>query len=155
MAFASGSRITDYDTQEDLSDSSAAVADNAFSLASDSLTYTNTVNARTATIVFRCNYSVAPDPNSTIIVFAQQLDIDPVDTGVADQETPSLTYLHDEVASIPVLDSTSVQLSTVKIDLRNVVSGQEYQFYIWNRTGQIIPAGWSLFITPTAVGVVP
>ena len=155
MAFASGSRIADFDTQADLSDSSTAIAIDGFSLSSDSLTFTNTVNAKTAALVFRCNYAVAPDINSTIVVFAQQLNIDPIDTGTADQSTPSLSYLHDAVASIPVLDSTGTQLSSFDIDLRNVKSGQEYQFYIWNRTGQIIPAGWSLFLTPKATGVNP
>ncbi len=152
MAFASGSRITDFDTQLDLSDSSAAIADNAFSLASDSLIFTNTFNARNASLIFRCNYSVAPDINSSVIIFAQQLA---VDGAAADQAVPSLAYLHDEVASIPVNNSTSVQLGSAVIDLRNINPGQEFQFYVWNRTGQSIPAGWSLFLTPTAVGVVP
>ena len=159
MAFTSGSRNSDFDTQLNLNDPSTtiAIADNGFSIAADLDVYTNTVNARTASFAFRCNYTGGfADENSGIVIFAQQLNIDPADTGTADQPYPSLSYLHDSIASVPLLNSTGVQLNTYGgAPLRGVKAVQEYQFVIWNRSGEIIPSGWTLFITPTAVGVVP
>lgn len=156
MTFASGSKIADFDTQVDLDNTTAAIAINGFSLASDLNVYTNTANALTAAFVFRCTFGSAPTANSGIVLLAQQLNIDPVDTGVADQPFPSLSYLHDIIASVPVLDSTSIQLNTYGgALLRGVKANQEFQFVIWNRTNQIIPAGWTLLPTPTAEGVEP
>ena len=152
MAFPSGSRIQVFDTLENLDDTSSAVADDAFSVAGDLLVFTNTFDGPTSATVFSPTYSIAPDTNSSVLLFAQALNID---GGTGDAPTPSKDYLHDLVGSIPVVDITSIQHNKYAIILEGVKSAQEYQFYIWNRTGQSIPAGWTIRITPTAIGIVP
>lgn len=151
MVFQVGSKIDDFSGQVDLNTvlTSAAVADNDFSVAGDLDIFTNSDSARTSEIVLSCSFVGVPNTHSSILVFVQQLNID---GGTGDQPVPNSGYLHDLVASIPVNGATGLQLVTSAIKMRNVKANQPYQFYIWNRTGQTISAAWTILVTPTAEG---
>ena len=38
------------------------------------------------------------------------------------------------------------------IGLPNSVTSQQYEFYVENSSGQSLPAGWDIYVTPKAIG---
>ena len=56
------------------------------------------------------------------------------------------------VGSFPVNDVTTAQYISINISLPNTVTSQQYELYVENVTGQSLPAGWDLSVTPKAIG---
>lgn len=148
MTISTDAAIEFFGTQDTLGTSSAAVADAAFSIAGDLSTWVNDDDALVANVVLSVNYSVAPDANSSVALFLRPLDIQSTN----DQEIPDANYQHSFVGSFPVNDVTTAQYSSIPISLPNTKTSQNYEFYIQNNTGQSIPAGWDIYVTPKAIG---
>jgi len=148
MAIDANTAVEFFGTQVDLDSTSAAVVDAAFSVVGDLITWTNTDNAVVANIILSANYTVAPDANSSVNLYLRPINI----VTTSDQEAPDGNFQHSYVGSFPVNDVTTAQLSSINIALPNVLTAQEYEFYIENVTGQTIPAGWTLYITDKAIG---
>ena len=148
MAISTDAAIEFFGTQDTLGTTSAAVADAAFSIAGDLSTWTNDDDAPTASVILTVNYSVAPDANSSVALFLRPINIQSTN----DQEIPDVNYLHSYVGSFPVNDVTTAQYSLITISLLNTKTSQEYEFYIQNNSGQSMPAGWDIFVTPKTIG---
>lgn len=148
MAIDSGDAVNSFGTQTTVSDTTANVADLAFSVAGDAATFPNTDNAPQASFVAMFNFSVSPDTNSAVNLYCRPMNID----GGNDQEVPSASFRHGFLDSFPVDAVTTAQYVSVDVVLPNTYSGQVYEFYIENITGQTIPAGWTLKITPKTLG---
>lgn len=148
MAISTGNVIHFFGTQDALDDTSGAVADNAFSVAGDLLTWTNDDDAPMASLVLEANYSVAPDANSYVALYAQLLNISSTNDG----DVPDANNQHVYLGSFPVNDVTTAQYIPIDVSLPNQYTSQQYQFFIENQTGQSIPAGWDLSVTPKTVG---
>ena len=148
MAIDTDSAIEFFGTQDTLGTSSAAVADAAFSIAGDLSTWTNDDDAITANVVLLANYSVAPDANSSINLYVRPLNIQSTN----DQDVPDANFQHSYVGSFPVNDVTTAQYCSINISLPNTVTSQQYEFYVENVTGQSLPAGWDIYVTPKAIG---
>lgn len=151
MAIDAGNSIHFFGAQDSLGTSSATVADDSFSIASDLSTWTNDDDAAMASIAAFFDYAVAPDSNSFISLYVRPLSIDTTN----DQEIPTATFQHTYVGSFSVSDVTTNQYSLIHIALPNNVTSQQYEFYIHNQTGQTIQAGWDLHVTPLAFGAAP
>lgn len=148
MAISTGAAIEFFGTQDTLGTSSAAVANNAFSIAGDLSTWTNDDDAIMASVVLTCNFSVAPTANSSVNLYARLLDI----SGTNDATVPDANFQQVYVGSFPLNDSTVAQYIPIDIGLPNTYTSQQYEFYVENKSGQSLPAGWDLLITPKAIG---
>ena len=148
MAISTGAAIEFFGTQDTLGTSSAAVADAAFSIASDLSTWTNDDDAVSASVTLSCTFSVAPTANTSLNLYLRLLDVQSTN----DNTVPDANFQHVYVGSFPLNDSTSAQYITIDIGLPNAYTSQQYEFYIENGSGQSLPAGWDIFVTPKAIG---
>jgi len=148
MAIGTDSAVEFFGTQDTLGTSSATVADAAFSIAGDLSTWTNDDDAPMASVTALIDYAVAPDVNTSVNLYVRLLNTQSTN----DSEIPDANYQHKFVGSFPVNDVTTNQYITIDIGLPNGKTSQEYEFYIENRTGQTIQAGWDIYVTPKTIG---
>ncbi len=148
MAISTGSAIEFFGTQDTLGTSSAAVADAAFSVAGDLSTWTNDDDAVSASVTLLANFSVAPTANTSVNLYLRLLDVQSTNDGTV----PDANFQHTYVGSFPLNDSTVAQYITIDVGLPNSVTSQQYEFYVENQSGQSLPAGWDIYVTPKAIG---
>ena len=148
MTISTNDAIEKFGAQDTLGTSSATVADAAFSIAGDLSTWTNDDDAVMASVTALIDYAVAPDVNSAVNLYVRLLNTE----GTNDSDVPDANFQHKYVGSLPVNDVTTNQYVTIDISLPNGKTSQEYEFYIENKTGQTIQAGWDIYVTPKAIG---
>lgn len=148
MVISTDAAIEFFGTQDTLGTTSAAVANDAFSIAGDLSTWPNDDDAPFASVVLLSNFSVAPDANSVINLYLRLLNIESTN----DQDVPDANFLHKYVGSFPLNDVTTAQYTSIDIVLPNTVTSQNYEFYVENLSGQSLPAGWDIFVTPKTIG---
>jgi hypothetical protein len=148
MAIATGAAVEFFGTQDTLGTSSAAVADDAFSIAGDLSTWVNDDDAPMASVTLLANFSVAPAANTSVNLYLRLLDVQSTNDGTV----PDANFQHRYVGSFPLNDSTVAQYITIDIGLPNSVTSQQYEFYVENTSGQSLPAGWDIYVTPKAIG---
>ena len=148
MTIATDAAIEFFGTQDTLGTSSAAVADAAFSVAGDLSTWVNDDDAPQASVVLLANFTVAPAANTSINLYLRPLDIQSTN----DQEIPDANFQHTYVGSFPLNDVTTAQYINIQISLPNNQSSQNYEFNVENQSGQSLPAGWDIYVTPKTIG---
>ena len=148
MTISTNAAIEIFGAQDTLGTSSATVADDAFSIAGDLSTWVNDDDAPMASVTALIDYAVAPDANSAVNLYLRLLDTQSTN----DSEVPDANYQHKYVGSFPVNDVTTNQYVTIDISLPNGKTSQNYEFYIENKTGQTIQAGWDIYVTPKTIG---
>lgn len=134
----------------------AAVPNDAFSTINATTglnTWTNDDDAVMAKMALEVNFSAAPDANSVVNLYARPLNIQSTNDPIA----PDATNQHVFMGSFPLKDGTDAQLIPLLISLlaTNFQTSQIYEFYIENKSGQEIPAGWDLHQLPTAIAPHP
>ena len=144
MAITTDAVIDVFGTADDLGSSSAAVADAAFSIASDVAQWTNDDDVDRAAIVLDATWATAPTANTSVTLYGRLMNI----SGTGDQPVPSANFSHKVMGRFLVKNITTQQLIPIDIDLPNVSTSQVYEFYLKNGAGQTISAGWKLLITP-------
>ena len=147
MAITTDAAIDVFGTQDTLGTSSAAVADSAFSIAGDLSTWTNDDDAPTAAIILLANFSVAPTAGTAINLYLRPLNVQSTN----DSEIPDANFQHVYVGSFPLNDVTTAQYVTLDISLPNTKTSQDYELYIENKSGQSLPAGWDIYVTPKTI----
>ena len=148
MAIGSDSAIEFFGTQDTLGTSSADVTNNSFSIAGDLSTWTNDDDALMASVILLVNYASAPDVNTSVNLYLRPLNME----GTNDGDVPDANFQHMYVGSFPTNDVTTAQYILITISLPNTKTSQEYEFYVENKTGQTLPAGWDIFVTPKTIG---
>lgn len=148
MTIGTNAAIEFFGTQDTIDLTTASVASGAFSIAADQTPWTNDDDAISASLVFGSTFSVAPAATSEVSVFVRIMDID----GTNDPETPSAAFPFTFLGSCPVDNVTSGQFISIDISLPNTKTSQIYNFYIQNNSDQTLSAGWTLKITPKAIG---
>jgi hypothetical protein len=148
MAIGTDAAIEFFGTQDSLGTSSAAVANDAFSIAGDLSTWTNDDDAPQASVILLANFSVAPDANSSINLYLRPLNMQSTNDG----DVPDANFQHIFVGSFPLNDVTTAQYILITIALPNTKTSQEYEFYVENKSGQSLPAAWDIFVTPKTIG---
>lgn len=154
MAIGTDAAIGFFGTQYTLGTSSASVADDAFSIPSDLSTWTNDDDAKEASMTLLVNWTTtAPDANSVINLYLRRLNVQ----GINDNPVPDANFQDHYVTSFLLNDVTGAQYLTNDISLPNAYTSTDYEFYIKNESGstEALPAGWDLFLTPTAIGPHP
>lgn len=151
MAIGSNSGIHFFGTQDTLDNTTSAVSDGAFSDGTNDLSeWTNDDDAPMAHVVFEGTFSVAPDANSSVNLYARKMDIG--NAGTEDEDAPDANHTHSYVGSFGLNDVTSAQTAGLLIALPNSKTSQKYVFYIENNGGQTLSASWSLHVTPVTTG---
>ena len=152
MTIPTGAAVEFFETRDLLGNGVASVANNAFSDGTSDLNaYTNTDNLVIASAVLEFTTAITGDAGSVINLYARLVDIG--SAGTEDAEVPDANFPHTYLGSFPHNNpSTSEQAASIQISLPNAVTGQIYNFYIENKTGQTISAGWELTIGGKALG---
>jgi len=148
MTISTGAAIEFFGTQTTVTGTTATVANGAFSITGDIVQFTNADDAPQASIVALLDWSVAPDANSSVNLYARLMNIDSTN----DQDVPDANYRNTYLGSFPINDVTTNQHIAIDVSLPNTVSSQVYEFYIENDTGQTIQANWTLKVTPKTLG---
>ncbi len=152
MAIGTDAAVKFYGTQDDLASSSAlvAAAANSFSIASDLVTWTNDDDAPEAAITLQLTMDTAADDNSGVNMYFRTLNV----VTTTDDAVPTAVYRHTYIAFFPVapVPALTIQRSTIVVPLPNYKTSSVWEVYIENQTGQIIEAGWTVFVTPITIG---
>lgn len=148
MAIEQNDLIDKFGTQDVVSGTTSAIANNGFSVAGDVSAWTNDDDAPAAVAVLSCTFGTAPVLGSSVNLYARLLDI----VGTGDQNAPSAAFPHTFLGAFPVATVTTAQTIAIDIPLPNAKAGQQYEFYLENKGGQSISAGWALRITPKTLG---
>jgi len=153
MAISTDSAVVFFGTADDLENTTSTVADAAFSDGTNDLNaWTNDDDAPLAMFVLEFTTATTGDAGSTIDLYVRPLNIG--SAGTEDAEVPDANFGHMYLGSFPHNNpSTSAQTATFgTVSLPNVITSQQYEFYIQNNTGQTISAGWTLIVTPITYG---
>ncbi len=148
MAISTDAAIEFFGTQDTVTSSSSSVADDAFSVSGDITAWTNDDDAISASAILELTYSVAPTIHTGVNLYARLINI----VSTSDQDTPDADYQHVYLGTYPLNNVTSEQFISIEIHLPNTKTSQEIEFYIENKGGQTISAGWDLHVTPKAIG---
>jgi hypothetical protein len=148
MAISAGAVVEYFGTQDTLGTSSAAVSDSAFSVAGDLSTWVNDDDAAFASVTLEATFSVAPTAYSAVNLYLRPLDVEATN----DADVPDANFNHIYAGSFPLNDVTSAQYISIDINLPNTKTSQNYEFYIENKAGQTLSAGWDIHVTPKAFG---
>lgn len=148
MAITTNDAIVKYGTTKTLEANGASTANNVVTQADDA-SYGISADgnmAPDAEFVFSGTFSVAPTENTTVDLYARELNID----GTADAEVPEASsHKPRYIGSFVLNNVTSAQY--VKVLAYDVPT--EASYYIHNNaTGQTLGAGWTLKVTPRTVG---
>lgn len=156
MAIGTDDGIHKFGTQDQVTVASpAAVADGAFSAASDVNDWTNDDDAPMASFVLVLqDLSAAPAAGLTVDLFCKPLNM--VNT-TGDHQGPNANTETIFLGSflIDAVDPAATDDNYVlgPVELPNVKASQEYEFYIKNNLGVSIDAAdWELWVTPIAIG---
>ena len=103
------------------------------------------------------HFNTAPNANGAVNIHLRKLNIAET-TG--DEPVPSADWSGGLVGIILVDDITTDHWPSVRVQLRNGKSSQEYEWYVENQAGQTLGDStgsdhWRLFITPVTVGPHP
>jgi hypothetical protein len=152
MAIGTNSAIEFYGTADVLGSSTSAVVNDAFSDGvNDLLAWTNDDDAPMATFALEFTTATTGTANTVVNLYAQLLDIG--SAGTEDGQVPDANYQHHYLGSFPHNNpSTAEQAVSLVAALPNTQTSQVYQFYIENKTGQTISAGWELTVRPKTIG---
>ena len=151
MAIGTNAAVEFFGTPDDLARASALVASEAFSIASDLVTWTNDDEAPAAAITLELTMNASANDNSGCNMYFRALNVE----GTNDDSIPVGTHRHTWIAFFPVIKTiTTIQRSTVRVGLPNYKLSSIWEVYIENKTGQQIATGWTVFITPIAIGPV-
>ena len=155
MAIGTDAAVNFFGTQDTLGGTAtAAISDAAFSVINATTglnSWTNDDDAPTAGFVLEFTTATTGDAGSVINLYAKLLNIG--DGGTEDTEDPDANFLNYYLGSFPHNNpSTGAQTAMLTVALPNMLTSQQYEFFIENTTGQTISAGWDLHVTPITIG---
>ena len=156
MAIGTNDVIHTFGTQDEVTVASpAAVADTAFSAASDVSDWTNDDDAPLAVFVLVLqDLAAAPSAGGTVDLFCKPLNI--VNT-TGDHQGPNsnteTVYLGSFLIDAVDPAATDDNYILGPVGLPNSYTSSQYEFYIRNSLGTSIDAAdWELWVTPVSYG---
>lgn len=153
MAIATNDLIAKFDgTLDSIDDgSTSSISSAGFSVAADINAWTNSDDVPYARFILKCQWgTVTSVANKIVALHARPINIDGTDDPVA----PSANRLM-QIGSFNVYaaaGSTDYTFESTLCELPALKSGQEYEFYLENLTGQTISAGWTLKLMAITFG---
>ena len=153
MAIGTDAAIDFFGTQDEVTTSPATVADGAFSIATDTSTWTNDDDAPMAMfrlLLTAAGLGGAPTAGTVVNLYAQPQNID---GSTGDQFIPSANFPHTFLGSFPVEDADSDQQIVIgPIRLPNYKTSSEFIFFIENQIGVALGTTWTLHVIPMTTG---
>ena len=149
MAIGTGAAVEFFGTQTTLDSTSSSVASETYSVSADQTSFTNTLDSTYGSLVITFTYSVAPIAGELVILYMRRVNVD----GTDDEPTPSDDAQGSVVDAVSIDAVTTLQVRVATVQLENVETAQEYEFYLKNgSTTQTISSGWTAKITQKAIG---
>ncbi len=151
MTISTDARIQFFGTRDSLDDgTTSAITAGSYSVAADITAWTNDDDAERAMLDVAIAYTSIPTAGGVLKFYMRRLNFN----GTNDERTPDDDNQGAYVGSVSVdnLGSSTVQYFTIEIDLNNVKTSQEYEFYMKNDADQTMDANWTADITPIAPG---
>ena len=150
MAIGTNAAVWFFGTQDDLDSTSALVSDNGFSIASDLVSWTNDDDATHVAVTVELTMNVAAADNSGVNLYIRALNVE----GTNDDSVPKAEHRRTFLGFFPVLNGiTTIQRSTkAPLVLPVYKTSSVWEFYLENKTTNEIDAGWTVFVTPLALG---
>ena len=152
MAIGTNAAVWFFGTEDTVDDGSTqAISNAAFSV--DVATWTNDDDAPSASFVLMFQFPSGTITTGGIHLYARLLNTN----GTTDAPVPSANYLSKYLGSFAtgvtqMAATTDYALQTGPVDLPMMKTSQEYEFYLQNSCGVTMSAGWTLKITPMALG---
>lgn len=132
--------------------STSSIASAAFSVAADIGAWTNTDDVPFAGFVLKCQWAtVTGVANKLVNIYARPINIQSTNDPVAPGTSRFVTCIGSFVV-YAASTATDYFFESSRCELPNLKSGQEYEFYIENQTGQTISSSWALWIAPITRG---
>lgn len=153
MAIATNDLVEKFGTLTSVDDgSTSSVANDAFSVSADITAWTNTDDVPQAQFVLKCQWAtVTSVANKPINIYARPINVQSTNDPVA-PGTNSLNHFIGSFNIYAASATTDYYFVSTRCDLPNTKSGQEYEFYLENKTGQTVSSSWALWIMPITVG---
>lgn len=153
MTIGTNDLVDKFGSQASVDDgSTSSIANSAFSVAADITAWTNSDDVPCATFVLKCQWAtVTSVANKAINIYARPINIQSTNDPVA----PGTNRLAQCIGSFTVYAAstgTDYFFDSPICRLPNQKSGQEYEFYLENLTGQTISSSWAMWITPMTQG---
>lgn len=152
MAIGTGATILFHGTQDEVTTAPATVADNAFSIASDTSEWANDDDAPFAMFLLQltaAGLGGVPD-GGPINLYCQLVE---VEQAADDTLFPSATFPHVYLGSFPTSTADEDQQSIIgPVKLPQLAASQKYVFVIENKCGQALGTSWQLWVTPLTYG---
>jgi hypothetical protein len=154
MAIGTNAAVWFFGTEDTVDDGSTqAISNAAFSV--DVATWTNDDDAPQASFVLTFQFPSGTITTGGIHLYARLLNTN----STTDAPVPSTTYLSRYIGSFAtaatagsMVATTDYAIQTGPVDLPLMKTSQEYEFYLQNSCGVTMSAGWTLKITPMALG---
>ena len=137
----------EFGTQTEVISTANIVNDAGLSLSTDATTFTVSDDELSAVYVLTSQFTINPLSNSSVDLIGRLLSVE----GANDSVEPTQAFLHTYITSFPLAEQTTQQTISAVGRLPNVETGQQYDFYIRNNSGQDMSAGATVHITTTAV----
>lgn len=148
MAISTDATVLFYGTRDTLTTTGSSTTDGSVTQA-NSTVWTNDDDAPMASFDAVLTFGTGPTANSSVDLFARLMNINSTN----DEDAPQTDFQQHYLGSFVLDNVTSAQYRAIgPIVLPNMMTSQDYQFYIQNNGGQTLSANWSLFITPIAYG---
>lgn len=152
MTIGSGDVILKFGTQDTVSSgNTSAVANGNCSVTGDAATWTNDDDAPFADFVLQVDPASAPSAGGTVVLYDRLHDIDSTN----DAPVPDANYKGQRIGSFLIDADASahyVPITGGPVPIPGQYTSQVHEFYIENRIGVSIDAGWTLKVTPVTYG---
>ena len=152
MAIGENSAIEFFGTADPLTETTpAAVASAAWSTLTNMPAWTNDDDAREAAVTLEGTLGATAAAGKTIDLYVRKINtIDTTD----DDSAINDEFQHQYLGSFP-MDEDTAQRYTLRVALPNYKSSSEFEFIIYNGSGQSLSSGWKAQITPIVIGPHP
>lgn len=152
MAIGTDSVILFFGTQDEVTTAPATVVDGAYSIATDTSTWTNDDDAPLAMwrlLLTAAGLGGAPD-GGTVDLYLQPQNID---GSTGDQFIPSANFQHTYIGSFPIQQTDANQQILIgPLPLPNSKTSAEFIPFIHNNTGVALGTTWTLHVIPVTYG---
>ena len=151
MAIAENALIDFLATADEVTTTSSAVANDAFSVAGDTSEWTNDDDSPLAIAVLGSAFGAALAGGTTVDLYARKMNIQSTN----DSPIPIAGYKGAYLGSFLMDDIATKHYVGIEIYLENYQASSVYEFYVNNQSGQQMSATWNLYITPKTRGPHP
>ena len=130
----------------------SAVSNAAYSAAADAAAWTHDDDSQQASFVLTFQYPSGTITTGGIQLFARLIN----NNGTTGEPQPGTTWMGHFLGNfntgtgMAATTNYAVELGPVDLPLKK--TSQEYEFYVLNSCGVTMTAGWTLKVTPMAIG---